>query len=135
MNSHNIRSAMREYEQVGVRAQIEGAAPEQLIQIMLGSALDRISLARGAMENGQVAIKGERIGKAISLVEGLRASLDHQRGGEVARNLDDLYEYIGRRLLEANLRNDTAILDEAATLLGEIKQAWDRIVAGPGAAS
>jgi len=130
MSIHSMRSAMKEYEQVGARSQVEGAPPERLVQLMLEGAIDRISLARGAMENAQVAIKGERIGKAISLVEGLRASLDHERGGELAGNLDALYEYAARRLLEANLRNDVTILDEVSRLLREIKQAWDRIVGG-----
>jgi flagellar protein FliS len=125
---------MREYEQVGVRSQVEGAAPERLVQLMLEGALDRVNLARGAMENGQVAVKGERIGKAISLVEGLRASLDHERGGDLAGNLDALYDYVTRRLVEANLHDDTAILDEVTGLLREIKQAWDRIVGGTEAA-
>ena len=129
MNMQHYRGAMKEYEQVGARSQIEGAPPERLVQLMLDGALDRISVARGAMVNGQVAVKCERITKAIGLVDGLRASLDHERGGELAGNLEALYEYVGRRLTEANLRNDTAILDEASTLLGEIKQAWDRIVA------
>jgi flagellar protein FliS len=133
MNLHSMRSAMKEYEQVGARSQVEGASPERLIQLMLEGALDRVSLARGAMENGETAAKGERIGKAISLVEGLRASLDHERGGELAGNLDALYEYAARRLLEANLRNDVAILDEVSNLLREIKQAWDRIVGTPEA--
>ncbi len=131
MNLHSMRSAMREYEQVGARSQIEGASPERLIQLMLEGALDRVALARGAMENGETAAKGERIGKAIGLVEGLRASLDHERGGELAGNLDALYEYASRRLLEANLRNDVAILDEVSSLLREIKQAWDRLVGTP----
>ncbi len=131
MNPHSMRSALKEYEQVGVRSQVEGAPPERLVQLMLEGALDRVSLARGDMENGQIAAKGERIGKAISLVEGLRATLDHERGGELAGNLDALYEYISRRLTEANLRNDVAILDEVSRLLREIKQAWDRIVGRP----
>lgn len=130
MSIHSMRSALKEYEQVGARSQVEGAPPERLVQMMLEGVLDRVSLARGDMENGEVAAKGERIGKAISLVEGLRASLDHERGGELAGNLDALYEYISRRLTEANLRNDVAILDEVSRLLREIKQAWDRIVGG-----
>ena len=125
-----MRSALKEYEQVGVRSQVEGAPPERLVQMMLEGVLDRVSLARGDMENGETAAKGERIGKAVSLVEGLRASLDHERGGELAGNLDALYEYISRRLTEANLRNDVTILDEVSRLLREIKQAWDRIVSG-----
>jgi len=135
MNIHNMRSALKEYEQVGIRSQVEGAPPERLVQMLLEGALDRISTARGAMENGEIALKGERISKAISMIEGLRASLDHDRGADLAGNLDALYDYMARRLAEANLRNEVAILDEVATLLREIKQAWDRVVEAPGATS
>jgi len=48
-------------------------------------------------------------------------------GGEIANNLDDLYEYMGRRLLDANISNDTAILDEVCSLMIEIKGAWDAL--------
>ena len=134
MNTYNMSGAMKEYEQVGARSAVEGASPERLIQLMLDGVLSRVSAARGAMENGEVAAKCELVGKAIRLIEGLRASLDHERGGDLAGNLDALYEYMSRRLLEANLRSDPLILDEVNQLLREIKQAWDRIVADSEAA-
>jgi flagellar protein FliS len=75
----------------------------------------------------ETAQKGEIIGQAISIVGGLRSSLDMTAGGEIAANLDSLYEYIERRLLESNLNNDVAILDEVASLLREVKTAWESI--------
>jgi flagellar protein FliS len=63
----------------------------------------------------------------MNIIQGLRSSLDKDKGGDIAENLDSLYEYMGRRLLEANVNNDIAILDEVYGLLAEIKQGWDGI--------
>jgi len=79
------------------------------------------------MEKNEPAKKGENISVAISILDGLRISLDKSAGGEIAQNLDDLYDYMGRVLLKANLKNDPSLLDEVAGLLNEIKSAWDAI--------
>jgi flagellar protein FliS len=98
-----------------------------LIELMMEGALDRIAKAQGAMQRGEVASKGENVSKAINLIEGLRASLDHNQGAPIAGNLDALYEYMARRLLEANLRNDAALFIEVAGLLRGIHEAWHAI--------
>jgi len=72
-------------------------------------------------------VKGAQIGSAISIMEGLKTSLDMEKGGEIARNLEDLYNYMERRLIEANSGNDTSLLDEVSDLLKQIKEAWDAI--------
>ncbi|KXJ46659.1 MAG: flagellar protein FliS, partial [Cycloclasticus sp. Phe_18] len=83
--------------------------------------------AKSALKQNEVAKKGEQIGSAISIIEGLRASLDFNQGGEISKNLDALYEYINHVLLQANIKNDAALLDEAGKLLSEIKMGWDAI--------
>jgi flagellar protein FliS len=88
-------------------------------------ALDKIAIARGHMERKEYEPKGRNISWAISIVNGLRGSLDLQAGGEIAANLDSLYDYMVRRLTESNLTNDQAILGEVSSLLREIKSAWD----------
>jgi flagellar protein FliS len=107
----------------------------QLVMRMLDGAIDRIVTARGHMERREVAAKGEAIGKAIGLVDGLRTALDMERGGDVARNLESLYDYAMRRLVEANLRDDPGRLDEVAGLLDEIRAGWEAIVRNPPAAA
>jgi len=72
-------------------------------------------------------LKGELIGKSIAIIGGLREALDHEVGGELAANLDRLYEYMIRRLTEANRKNDPAVLAEVAGLLQEVKAGWDGI--------
>ncbi len=55
---------------------------------------------------------------------GLQGALDFERGGELARTLDDLYGYVTRRLLHANGHNDVAAIDEVRGLMAEIRDAW-----------
>jgi flagellar protein FliS len=99
-----------------------------LIQLVLEHALGQIAVAKGALERQAVAIKGAAIGKTIALIDELNISLDMQQGGDIAFNLRNLYDYMVRRLVEANMRNDAAILEEVAGLLREIKSAWDSVV-------
>jgi flagellar protein FliS len=133
MSIANVRSALNQYSQNAVQAGIESASPHRLIQMLMEGALAKIAVARGHMERGEIRDKGEQIGCAISILEGLKASLDHDKGGDIARNLEDLYIYMERRLIESNRGNDVGLLDEVSDLLRQIKEAWDAI-AGHAAA-
>ena len=95
--------------------------------MLFEGALERIAQAKGAMAQNQIARKGELIGKAVAIVGGLQGSLNDKEGGELAANLDGLYDYIIRRLSQANYENNPEYLDECGRLLGEIKTAWDAI--------
>jgi len=121
------KSGIDEYRQINTKSGIEEFTPHRLIQMLMEGALEKISMAIGMMERGDVAGKGEAISKAISIVEGLRTSLDKNAGGEIAENLDMLYEYMSHRLLEANVNNKPEYLVEIAELIIEIKSAWDEI--------
>lgn len=123
----NAMSAMKQYQRVGVQTQVAEASPHRLIQMLMQGGLDRIYQARGAIQFGRLAEKGELIGKSISIVGGLREALDHEVGGEISANLDRLYEYMIRRLTEANRNNDADALTEVAALLQEVKAGWDGI--------
>lgn len=101
--------------------------PLQLILRMMDGALDRIAAARGHMSRQETAAKGEAIGHAIGIIDGLRTALDGERGGAIAANLEALYDYMMRRLVEANFRNDPRQLDEVAGLLDEIRDGWAAI--------
>lgn len=127
MNYAGGASALRDYQKMRTEQEVAGANPHQLIQLMLERLLAKIAIARGHLERGDSAGKGTHIGAAISIVDGLRVSLDTDRGGQLAANLSGLYEYMSRRLLHAQLRDDTSALDEVATLVREIKSAWEAI--------
>lgn len=123
----NAMTAMKQYQRVSVHSEVFEASPHRLIQMLMEGALERIAQARGCIQRERFAEKGELIGKAISIVGGLREPLDHEVGGELSQNLDSLYEYMVSRLLEANRGNDIAALDEVSSLLHEVKSAWDAI--------
>ena len=93
----NAMTAMRQYQSVNTQAQALSADPHRLIQMLIEGGLTRLAQARGAMQRDQTALKGELIGKAIAIVGGLRQGLDVQKGGELAANLDSLYEYMTTR--------------------------------------
>jgi flagellar protein FliS len=80
------------------------------------------------MQAGDVPGKCKQVGNAISIIEeGLKAPLDLQKGGEIAANLNALYEYCVTRLVIANARNDSAILDEVSRLIEPIASGWKQI--------
>jgi flagellar protein FliS len=120
-------ASLNAYRSVSAHTQVATADSRQLIQVMFDTALTRIATARGCMERGEIAAKGENISKAIGIVAGLNDSLDLQQGGQIAANLRELYDYSCRRLTEANLRNDPQMLEEVASLLREIKSAWEAL--------
>ncbi|MEN0037660.1 MAG: flagellar export chaperone FliS [Cellvibrio sp.] len=123
----NAYSAVQNYSSVKVHSGVETASPHRLIQMLFEGALERIAQAKGAMAQNQIARKGELISKAAAIVGGLQGSLNDKEGGALAANLDGLYDYIIRRLTQANYENNPDYLDECGRLLGEIKTAWDAI--------
>ena len=130
--THTHSRMLEHYRRVDVHSGVEGASPHRLVAMLLNGALARIAAAAGHMERGEVAAKGESIGRAISIIEGLRGSLNLEAPGKLADNLALLYDYMTRRLLEASVRNDTAILDETRHLLAGIEAAWETIAAQAG---
>ncbi len=135
--SQNVLNAVDEYARLGLRTDIETASPHRLILLLIDGAIDKIRAARLAMERDEIAAKGTNISWAISIIDGLRASLNMEKGGELASNLDRLYEYMVRTLVEANLNSDRRKLNEVEALLIEGRLAWKAIegeVEGQGAA-
>ena len=127
MNMSKLHSAVHEYSQVGVSSGIEQASPHRLIQMLMDGAIEKVAMAKGFMERNEISQKGGHISWAISIIEGLRSSLDKSAGGDIADNLDDLYDYMIRRLVRSNAENNPDLLDEVVSLLRSVKDAWDEI--------
>ncbi len=100
------------------------ASSHKLITMLFDGVIERLVSAKGAMERGDAAVKGTLISKAINIIDGLRAHLDHEKGKEIAQNLSLLYDYMENKLFEANLKNDTVMLDEVLNLIRSIRSAW-----------
>lgn len=121
------RAALSQYQKINAQTGIVDADPHRLIQLLLDGALDRIAQAKGALASGDAAGMGEALGKAVGIISGLQGCLDRERGGEIAANLDRLYDYMTVRLLAVHTERVATPLDEVGELLGTIKSGWDGI--------
>jgi flagellar protein FliS len=125
--SHGFANA---YARVGVETSVSSASDHKLIELLFNAFMDTLVVARGAMRAKQIEPKGAAIGRAVRIIEeGLKSALDLEAGGSLAADLHGLYAYVNLRLLQANLRNDEAALDECARLIGPLRDAW--VAIGP----
>lgn len=121
-------SGTKAYAQVSVESGVMSANPHQLIEMLFDGANSALVRARLFLEQGDLIAKGEALSKTINIIDnGLKAGLDLENGGDIAANLSDLYDYMIRRLLLANLRNDSQAIEEVEGLLGNIADAWKQI--------
>lgn len=125
MTYGNKRSGAAKYGKVAAESEASYANPHRLVQMLMEGALDKVATARGCIERGDLEGKSRQISWAMSIINGLRTSLDMEAGGAIAANLDDLYGYMVRRLVDASTQNDAAALGEVIDLMLEIKGAWD----------
>lgn len=121
------QTAMSQYQENDVAGSVHYANPHKLIEMLLSGVLDRLAQAKGGIQRGDRMQKLQGIAKSVAIIEHLRVQLDFQAGGDIARNLGRLYDYMLRRLPKANADDDVAVIDEVLGLVREIKAAWDAI--------
>jgi flagellar secretion chaperone FliS len=131
--SVSARSASA-YKRASIEASVEMADPHQLVNLLFEALQRAIGSAKIAILSGDVPAKCKQIGDAVRILdEGLRGCLNLEKGGELAANLDSLYDYCTARLVQANLKSDVVILDEVNALIAQISSGWKQIN-GPGPA-
>jgi len=123
----NASIAMRQYGAVSRDAAVEGADSHNLIMLLMKGSLESIAQAKGALQQGNIELRGKRITRASQIILGLKDFLDLEKGGELAQNLDGLYDYMVRALFDAHRIPSEEKLDEVAALLGQIASAWAEI--------
>ncbi|HEY4435637.1 MULTISPECIES: flagellar export chaperone FliS [Lelliottia] len=128
------QNGARAYQQVGLESAVLSATPHQLVVMLFDGALSALVRARLFLEEGKIAEKGEALSKAINIIDnGLKAGLNMEVDSELPGNLAALYDYMVRRLLHANLRNDVEAIVEIEGILNNIADAWKQI--GPTVSS
>lgn len=116
------------YTAVSLDSEIVGATPHQLIVLLYDGAINAIKRAEIYFQSGNIARRGEMISRAINIIDnGLRAGLDHEKGGKIAEELESLYEYISRTLLEANLNKSGENLPHLISLMTEMSETWQLV--------
>ncbi len=132
---YSMTQAAAQYKRINNESGIDQASPHRLIQMLMSGALDRLVQAKSAMERGEVETKGVLLGKATGIIAGLQGSLERDRAPELVDNLERLYDYMQRRLFEANVSNDPALVQEVTELMRTVKTGWDEIDPASQAAS
>ncbi|MEO6800680.1 MAG: flagellar export chaperone FliS [Rhodanobacter sp.] len=118
-------------QQVRSHAGVASADPDGLVPLRMDDVLERLVKARAHMLRGEVAAKGEAISRCVEIIGGLRDTLDPEVEPTMVGRLDSLYEFMSRRLLQANLRDDATILDEVSKLLHQVRDSWMQIAPAP----
>jgi flagellar protein FliS len=121
--------AMESYGSDNLASQASVANNVALIQMLFDGLTDTLVAAQGHLTHGAIQEKGKCIARASRIVIGLQGCLDFAKGGELAQNLNDLYNYVSRRLIYANAYNDLAALQEIHGLMAEIRSAWREVPA------
>jgi flagellar secretion chaperone FliS len=112
------------YSSVATHGGVAAGDPHRLVLMLMDGAMERVAMARGCMQRGDIGQKVALLQRVISILAELRSSLDLQQGGTLAHNLDDLYNYMEKQLVRGNCDNNISYIDEVASLLVEIRSAW-----------
>lgn len=115
------------YGEVKLQGDVAESDRVGLVTMMFDALIESLNLAEARIERKDQQGKWESISRASRIVLGLQSALDHEKGGELAANLDELYGYVSRRLIHANAHNDVTIIHEIRGLMTEIRDAWSQI--------
>ena len=122
-----MRGSLQAYKKVSVDSQLTAASPHKIVQMLMAGAIERLIQGKAAMQAGNIPVKGERLGKALDIIISLRSCLSMDDGGDIAKNLDQLYEFMITQISAANHKNDPQPIDDVVDIIREIKGAWDQI--------
>ncbi|WP_024872835.1 flagellar export chaperone FliS [Tolumonas lignilytica] len=122
MYSKNLNA----YKKQALSADMSVADPHRVIQLLMAGVLERLALAKGAIDRKDYAEKSTAISKSLGIINGLQDALDLSHG-ETAQQLYDLYDYMKDRLMDASLKMDKDAIDEVANLMLTVKSGWDQI--------
>jgi flagellar secretion chaperone FliS len=116
------------YSSVSLDSQVAGATPHQLIVMLFDGAINAMRRAEIYFQSGNIARRGEMISRAINIIDnGLRAGLNHEIGGKITEDLESLYEYVSRNLLEANINKSGEKLPHLISLMVDLSETWKAI--------
>ena len=117
---------LRQYQQVSVAT----AGKVNLVIMCYEKAIQSLHHAKSFYVAGDYESKYKALQKAVDIINELQGNLDFQKGGSIAKNLDSIYTYLKQRLIDGDLKRDLSTLDEAITIMGELKSAWEGISEG-----
>jgi flagellar protein FliS len=122
-----MRNNIKTYQNINVESGINAADPHTIISMLFDGIFQSISVAKGAIERKELAIKSAQLNKAMSILRSLQDSLDNEAEPKISANFYELYAYCIDRLTEVSVSLDCSILDEVVDLLKPLADAWKNI--------
>jgi flagellar protein FliS len=127
VSAYPRNSKLSAYRTVSIHGNVAGADPHRLVLMLMDGVMDRLANARGCIERGETARKAQLLHSCVILLGELRGCLNMAQGGELARNLSELYDYMVRQLLRANVESNVEYVKEVSSLMTEVRGAWTAI--------
>lgn len=125
MNMAMRQKFLNQYKNTGIESAVLGATPHKRVSLLYDGAIRHVRLAKLAAEQRNIEQKSLHTGKAMDIVSGLRASLDVEKGGELAQQLDALYDFVLRYLLEGSKDNDPEKYAVVKEILQTLYEGWN----------
>lgn len=119
--------AARSYRNIDLSSRVEGASPHRLVAILFEELMKSLDAMAAAMRRNDFSQRGPRQARALSILQGLETSLDHDKGGDIAADLALIYRHARKVTMEGSRANDPAKIDQARIVIGEIASAWEEI--------
>lgn len=132
MNPH--RQASQYYHQMGQASVALGASPHQLILLLLDGARNKLAQADHAHRLHDNSQRSQHLHRCSAIIDALRMALDRNRGGSIAESLEQLYDYLHRRLLLLQTQHDASLVQEIDSLLDTLRDGWASIAPQSAAA-
>jgi len=107
-----------------LEAQVLAATPMELVEMLFDAAVKSVVEARRHLAEGRIPERGRAVTKTVEIMTELSRSLDHSVGGELSARLAGLYDYVARRVMEANYEQTDGGLAEAERLLRTVHEGW-----------
>ncbi len=121
--------AARSYRSIDLSSKIEGASPHALVAILFEELLKSMDAMLVAMRRKDFGQRAARQGRALSILQALDTSLDHEAGRDIARDLSLVYRHARKLVMEGSRTNNSEMVEEARAMLAEISSAWQAIAA------
>jgi flagellar protein FliS len=127
VSGYGRNSKLAAYQSVSVHGNVAGADPHRLVLMLMDGVMERLTMARSCIERNDIVRKAKLLHSCVTLLTELRGSLNISRGGDLARNLSELYDYMMRQLMRANAESKIEYIKEVSSLLEEVRGAWAAI--------
>jgi flagellar secretion chaperone FliS len=114
-----------------LQTQVQSRTPIELVVMLYDGAIRFTTEARAAVVAKDIARRGNAVSRAMAILSELQSTLDLEKGGDIAVNLDKLYTFIRDRLVDASIKQDVRPLDEALRVLTTLREGWSGISTGP----